>query len=195
MSNEKYRAFLASKLHSDDRLPLVGLYHAVRDIPYGSTGVRDPVEVIEKNLGSCSGKHLLLRDLLRTQGFDAEIITMFTYFNRGMPVHVSFPEELRRLCTEADIPDYHHYVRVRRNGDWVKLDATWHDRLAAYGFPVNDAWDGEGDTILASEPIEEYPNVEDLIAEKKKLIRSLSPEDRKNRARFFHLVTEWISSL
>jgi hypothetical protein len=195
MSDEKYRAFLDSNLHSDTRPPLVSLYHAVRNIPYGSTGVRDPVEVIQKNFGSCSGKHLLLRDLLRTTGFDAEIITMFTYFNRGMPVHESYPEELRRLCTETDIPDYHHYVRVRRNGDWLKLDATWHDRLAVYGFPVNEDWEGEGDTILAADPIEEYPNVEDLIPEKKRLIRKLSPEDREKRARFFHLVTEWISGL
>lgn len=195
MSNEKYREILDKLLHSDESPPLVSLYHAVRNIPYGSTGVRDPVEVIEKNLGSCSGKHLLLRDLLRAEGFDAEIITMFTYFNRGMPVHDSFPTELRRLCIEANIPDYHHYVRVRRNGDWLKLDATWHDRLAAYGFPVNDAWNGEGNTTLAADPIEEYPNVEDLIAKKKRLIRSLSPEDREKRARFFHLVTEWISGL
>ena len=195
MLNEKYREILDQLLHSDERPPLVSLYHAVRNIPYGSTGVRDPVEVIEKNLGSCSGKHLLLRDLLRAEGFDAEIITMFTYFNRGMPVHDSFPSELRRLCIEANIPDYHHYVRVRRNGDWLKLDATWHDRLAAYGFPVNDAWNGEGNTTLAADPIEEYPNVEDLIGKKKRLIRSLSPEDREKRARFFHLVTEWISGL
>ncbi len=195
MPEGRYRAFLDALLRTDPRPPLVSVYHAVRNIRYGSTGVRDPAEVIRKNLGSCSGKHLLLRDLLRIQGFDAEIITIFTYFNRGVPVHESFPEELRRLCLEADIPDYHHYVRVRRDGDWTKLDATWHDALVPYGFPVNVAWEGDGDTTLAAEPLEEYANVEDLIAYKKALIHAMPTEDRERRARFFRLITEWISGL
>lgn len=189
------RAFLDNLARPEGQPLLVSVFHAVRNIPYGSTGAREPAEVIRRNQGSCSGKHLLLRDLLRAEGFEVEIITMFTYFNRGVPVHEDFPEELRHLCREADVPDYHHYVRVRHDGEWLKLDATWHDPLAAYGFPVNSAWDGKGDTILAAQAIEEHPNVEDLIAYKMKLIDSLSPEDRERRARFFGLMTEWIATL
>lgn len=191
----QYHTFLETLARADPRLPLVRIYHAVRNIPYGSTGVREPLQVIEKNYGSCSGKHLLLRDLLRVGGYEAEIITMFTYFNRGVPVHESYPAELKRLCREGDVPDFHHYVRARVDGDWRRLDATWHDQLIPYGFPVNDAWAGDGDTVLAATAIEEYPNIEDLIPRKEALIRSLPPEDRKRRARFFQLVTEWIANL
>jgi len=195
MSPQRYRRFLETLSRSDPRPPLVRIYHAVRDIPYGSTGLREPLAVIEKNYGSCSGKHLLLRDLLRAEGFEAEIITMFTYFNRGIPVHDSYPDELKRLCRDVDVPDFHHYVRARVNGAWRRLDATWHDQLIPYGFPVNHAWDGRGHTVLAATAIREYPNVEDLIPRKEELIRSLPSEERERRARFFRLVTEWIANL
>jgi hypothetical protein len=195
MARRNYRDFLDAVARRDPRLPLIRIYHAVRNIPYGSTGVREPMEVIENNFGSCSGKHLLLRDLLREEGFEAEIITMFTYFNRDMPIHESYPAELKRLCRETDVPDFHHYVRVRVNGDWLRLDATWHDRLISYGFPVNQAWSGEGDTILAATAIEEYPNIEDLIPRKEELVLSLPADQRNRPARFFQLVTEWISGL
>ena len=195
MARRNYRDFLDAVAQRDPRPPLVRIYHAVRNIPYGSTGLREPLKVIENNYGSCSGKHLLLRDLLREEGHEVEIITMFTYFNRDMPVHESYPAELKRLCRETDVPDFHHYVRACVNGGWLRLDATWHDRLIPYGFPVNHAWAGDGDTVLAATAIEEYPNIEDLIPRKEELILSLPADQRDRRARFFQLVTEWISGL
>lgn len=195
MANKELEKFLKKIEETDQRPPIVRVFHAVRNIPYGSTGVRDPLKVILENRGSCTGKHLLLRDLLRAQGFTTEIITMFTYFNEGIPIVDSYPPELKRLCGEERIPDFHHYARVWTGDRWVKLDATWHDRLIPFGFAVNTDWAGDGDTALAAVPIKEYPNVEDLISRKKELVRSLKPEDREKRARFFRLVTMWIASL
>ena len=193
--NEIYMNFLERVKESTGSTGLIDVYHAIRNIPYGSTGVREPSEVIRGNLGSCSGKHLALRDLLRQTGHAAEIITMFTYFNERTPVVESFPDELKRMCRADRIPDFHHYVRVAVGGAWIKLDATWHDAMIPYGFPVNHAWNGQGDTILAADPIREYPNVEDLITRKQQLIDSLPADEREKRARFFGLLTDWIASL
>jgi hypothetical protein len=189
-----YRTFLKERL-SAGSTNVTGVYHAVRKIPYGSTGERNPVKVIANNLGSCSGKHILLRDLLREAGWEAEIITMFTHFNRGIPSHPAMPVDLRAMIDGDEVCDFHHYVRVRMGEDWRKLDATWHDALIPYGFPVNRDWDGEGDTVLAATPIREYPPVEDLVARKEQLLTELTPEEREFRAKFFTRLTEWMVAL
>jgi hypothetical protein len=194
MPKATYRTFLKKLLRAGST-NLTDVYHAVRKIPYGSTGERNPVKVIANNLGSCSGKHILLRDLLREVGWEAEIITMFTHFNRGLPSHPAMPAELRAMIAGEDVCDFHHYVRVRMREGWHKLDATWHDALISYGFPVNRDWKGHSDTVLAATPIREYPAVEDLVAWKKQLLTQLTPEQRDFRAKFFTTLTEWMMTL
>lgn len=189
-----YESFLRERIQPGSH-DIADIYHAVRRIPYGSTGERDPVKVISNNLGSCSGKHSLLRDLLRKTGHQAEVITMFTYFNRGIPSHPDMPATLRAMIDGDDIPDFHHYVRVLSGDSWLKLDATWHDALIPYGFPVNHEWKGGVDTILAATPEREYPPVEDLASWKTELITQLTPDQRKRRERFFRVLTEWMMTL
>jgi hypothetical protein len=189
-----YSEFLRTHLKDGDS-PMALLYHAVRKIPYGSVGERDPVKVIANNLGSCSGKHILLRDLLRETGHEAEIVTIFTYFNRGVPSHPAMPEDLRKMIEGEDICDFHHYVRARADHRWLKLDATWHDALIPYGFPVNRDWRGQDDTMLAATPVREYPAVEDLAAWKMELLEQLDAEQREKRARFFRRLSAWMATL
>ncbi|MBV9641925.1 MAG: transglutaminase domain-containing protein [Verrucomicrobia bacterium] len=194
MPRATYRIFLKERVGAGST-NVVDIYHAVRKIPYGSTGERDPVKVIANNLGSCSGKHILLRDLLREVGWKAEIITMFTHFNRGVPSHPAMPADLRAMIDGEDVCDFHHYVRIRIHEDWHKLDGTWHDALIPYGFPVNRDWEGHSDTILAATPIREYPAIEDLVAWKEQLLTQLTPEQREFRAKFFTRLTEWMMTL
>jgi hypothetical protein len=194
MTMSTYTEFLRAHLKDGDSAMAL-LYHAVRKIPYGSIGERDPVKVIANNLGSCSGKHILLRDLLRETSHKAEIVTIFTYFNRGVPSHPAMPEDLRKMIEEEDICDFHHYVHARWDDRWLKLDATWHDALSPYGFPVNRDWRGQGDTMLAATPVREYPAVEDLANWKMDLLEQLDPEQRDKRARFFRRLSAWIATL
>jgi hypothetical protein len=189
-----YSEFLRMHLKDGDSA-IAPLFHAVRKIPYGSIGERDPVKVIANNLGSCSGKHILLRDLLRETGHEAEIVTIFTYFNRGVPSHPAMPKDLRKMIEAEEICDFHHYVHARRDDRWLKLDATWHDALSPYGFPVNRDWRGQGDTMLAATPVREYPAVEDLATWKRDLLEQLDPEQRDQRARFFRRLSAWMATL
>jgi len=105
------------------------------------------------------------------------------------------PAELRATIEGEDVCDFHHYVRVRMGEGWRKLDATWHDALIPYGFPVNRDWKGEGDTVLAAAPIHEYVAVEDLIALKEQLLTQLTPEQLESRSKFFTELTKWIMAL
>lgn len=194
MAHDFYRAFLES-IAPNGRPDIVAVYHAVRNIPYGAVGQRDPRAVLANRIGSCSGKHLLLSDLLRAIGHQTQLVTVFTHFNELVPDHESYPEELRDLVRHAEVPDFHHFVRARRGGAWVQLDATWHDRLAAYGFPVNAGWTGRGDTKLAARPLREYPATDDLIALKEQLLLELTPGERALRTRFFGLLANWMASL
>jgi hypothetical protein len=194
MSALSYAAFIRRHV-KDKQSELPDLYHAVRNIPYGSVGARDPAKVIVNNVGSCSGKHILLRDLLRQTGRDAEIITIFAHFNRGVPAHPAMPADLRAMIDGDPVCDFHHYVRVFEDHHWLKLDATWHDALMPFGFPVNRNWRGQSDTVLAATPIREYPAVEDLAARKAELLAQLSPTEREMRTRFFERLTEWMTTL
>lgn len=195
MPKTTYTAFLERHAQAGAPTTLTDIYHAVRRIPYGSTGERDPVKIIANNLGSCSGKHILLRDLLRETGREAEVITMFTHFNRRVPSHPAMPRELRALIEGEPVCDFHHYVRTRSGQRWIKLDATWHDALIPYGFTVNRDWRGRGNTTLAATPIREYPPVEDLAAWKVQLLTELGPAARELRMRFFSALTEWMMTL
>jgi len=194
MATAIYRRFLLAHV-GDVATDLATIYHVVRRIPYGSVGERDPVKIIANNLGSCSGKHILLRDLLRETGREAQVMTIFTYFNRGVPSHPSMPETLRTLIEGPDVCDFHHYVRAHGEQGWVKLDATWHDALVPYGFPVNHDWRGRGDTLLAASPIREYEAVENLAAWKTELLKQLTPEQRELRTRFFRQLADWMMTL
>lgn len=189
-----YRQFLEG-LAAGERPSLAQVYHGVRNIRYGAAGQRDPLQVLHAGTGSCSGKHILLRDLLRTLGHEAEAVTIYAFFNKAVPPHEAMPAALRSMIAEEEVPDFHHYLRVREGESWVALDATWHDALAPFGFPVNRDWDGTGDTRLAAEPMRTYPPAENLAAFKEELLLELSPGQRARRRRFFQLLTDWIRTL
>jgi hypothetical protein len=192
MTDNSYDGFLSRIDRTSNQL--AAIYHAVRNIPYGSVGARDPLLVMKNRSGSCSGKHILLRNLLRKAGYEAGVMTILTHFDSKLVPNEAFPAELNLLIEEGGICDYHHYVRVG-GIDGQKLDATWQDSLGPYGFPVNSGWNGEGDTELASVPIETFEPVEDLIAFKIERLNSLPKLEADRRSRFFSLLTGWIDQL
>lgn len=170
----------------------VRIYHAVRNLPYASRGSRHPADVLESREGSCSGKHLLLRDLLRRSGERAEIETVEGDFAAGMPEVDSMPEALRVWVRDGGIRDFHQYVVWRGPAGEAKLDATWPDSLARFGFPVNEDWDGCGDTRIALEPTRVVGRTEDLVPFKEGLLATLTSKEAADRLDFLSLLTDWL---
>lgn len=173
----------------------VGLFHDVRRYRYLSDGERDPAIIAARQAGSCTGKHLVLRDRLRAAGFKADVETVEGDFAAGIPPHPSMAPELRAMVAEAGIQDVHNYVVLQHGGAALRLDATWHDGLRSYGFPVNDAWAGGGDTTIALEPRRSLGIHEDVIGFKKQQLEMLAPELRARRARFLQLLSAWIAGI
>ncbi|WP_181905156.1 transglutaminase domain-containing protein [Aestuariispira insulae] len=179
----------------NDVLAAVPIYHQVRNIPYGGIGQRRVEDVLVNGRGSCSGKHLLLQKRLRQAGYRAEVVTIFTWFDLGIPNHPAMPDEIRAMLTVGKVPDYHHYVELHIGERVLKLDATWHDGLKPFGFPVNDCWDGAGDTVLAAPAVDYFPPQDDLAGFKAAKVAALSQNMQERRRRFFQATADWITEL
>lgn len=173
----------------------IEIYHAVRNVPYSSRGDRRPLGVLENNEGSCSGKHILLRDLLRHTGHEAVIETVQGDFAAGIPPLESMPEALRRMCHDGGVKDFHQYVVWQGPDGECKLDATWPDGLIALGVPGNSDWNGGRDTRLALSPDAVLKRVEDIPAYKEQLLASLTKEEETYRLQFLALLTDWVSAI
>jgi len=174
---------------------VISLFHAVRNIPYFSSGERSPEAVLRDHRGACTAKHLLLRDLLRRCGELADVELIEGDFAASMPVVNSMPDELKMWIRSGGIKDYHCYVVWRGPEREQILDATWPDALARHGFTVNSDWAGEGDTALAIVPTFIKSRVEDVIPRKEKLLRSLTREETHHRKLFLSLLSTWLASL
>lgn len=186
-------AFLNRISPAGDMPPVPAIFHAVRNIRYASRGNRTPVGVLDSNEGSCSGKHILLRDLLRRAGQIADVEIVEGDFAAGLTAVDTMPEALQRWIREGGIRDFHNYVVWRGPERELKLDATWHDGVVRFGFPVNGSWSGHGDTKLALEPCGVKARVEDVINVKARFLATLSENEAAKRRAFLELLTDWIS--
>lgn len=174
---------------------IVDFFHTVRRIPYGSRGGRDLRTVVQHNEGSCSGKHILLRALLRRSGHKAEIETVRGDFTSRLGVHASMGPDLQRMCQDGGVVDFHQYVVWTGPDGELKLDATWSDGPIQHGVQGNEDWTGSGDTMLALTPEAVLERVEDVPTYKQSLLARLSPEDQQHRLAFLSLLTEWVEGL
>jgi hypothetical protein len=170
---------------------VVEVFQAVRKIPYGSGAGRTARSVVKRNKGSCSGKHMLLRDVLRYQGRTATIETIQGDFATGLPVIASMSDELKQMCRDGGITDYHHYVVLDEPDGEVMLDATWSDGPIAEGVSGNAGWIGVGHTKLALEPEVVMDRVEDVPDYKERLIANLPSDIQERRLTFLSLLSAW----
>lgn len=168
------------------------IYHAVRNLTYASDGNRAPEAVIETGKGSCTGKHLLLRDLLRHAGETADVEFIEGDFAASMPVVATMPDELKAWVSSGGISDFHCYVVWQGGEREVKLDATWPNRLAPLGYQVNAQWDGTGDTRIAIADGIVRGRAEDVLERKAALLGTLTEKQIRDRLRFLKLLTEWM---
>jgi len=174
---------------------LICVFETVRDIPYGSTGEREPEKIVQENLGSCSGKHLLLSNLLTSLGYENKIVTCLHHFNEALPRGNDYPQRLKDIITTHRVIDFHHFVKLKKGNRWLDLDATWDGLLSRFGFPVNFGWNGDTDTVVAVRPVKFYPETDDLISLKIRLIGELPQQDREIRAEFMRVLTDWLREI
>ena len=188
-------AFVAPLAGANRKEAVVACYHAVRNFDYLSDGVRDPQTVIDRRAGSCSGKHIVLRDCLVALGETASIETVEGDFAGGIPDHETMPDELRIYVRDGGIRDFHQFVVWESGSDSCRLDATWPDQLEIFGFSINRDWHGSGDTRLALQPERYCGPTEDIQHTKAELIGGLTPVERNRREVFLEVFSRWLGSL
>ena len=174
---------------------VVACYHNVRNFSYLSDGVRDPEQVLIREAGSCSGKHIILRDALLALGEDAHIETVEGDFAAGVPVHATMSSTLKQIVENSQVRDFHQFVLWKNAGEHCRLDATWPDAMTDVGVRVNTSWQGFGHTDLALEPTRFCGQSDDIMNTKAGMLEALSSEERDRRLVFLQEFSKWVATI
>jgi hypothetical protein len=170
----------------------IALFERVRDLPYQYPASRDPVEVLEKRAGSCSGKHYLLGELFRRSGLTVRHMMCTHRFNESP---LPFPDAMQAQLLRNEIVDVHDYLQILIDGDWVDVDCTWERGLRDFGFPVIDDWDGRTSMLLTVTPDEHHEVDADPSRLKDEMLARLSPRQRKLRNDFLRELAAWVEEI
>lgn len=162
----------------------------IREIPYGNIGSRDPYDVLVANKGTCSGKHALLKLLLEAFGYEVQSWFARHDFNK-FPV-TPWPPELAEFQAQA-LPDYHDFLKVKVDGEWLTIDAIFDKPLEQFGFLVQD-WNGVSDMKLPVQTSETFPAEGPMEEQKKRLIGALPPGQQAARKKFLEALTVWLDA-
>lgn len=160
----------------------------VRDIPYGSIGSRNPEDILKSNMGTCSGKHFLLKDIYEYLGFEVKDMIAIHFFN-NLPVKLS--DELIELLNEGKIPDPHNFLKVKRLDKWIDIDITWDKELTGLGFEVNENWDGKSNMNICVVP-EEILEMENPLEFKENFTAELDEKTQSRRKKFINELSEYL---
>src|ERR1700687_3895812 len=168
------------------------LFEHVRDIPYTYPASREPIEVLQRGCGSCSGKHYLLADLYRLLGLQVRHMICTHRFNESPLV---FPPPMQELLRKNEIVDLHDYLQIAIDDEWIDVDATWERGLREFGFPVNEEWDGKRAMLLSVVPEDFAVAEHDPERLKEELLSKLTPRQRTLRKQFLEALSGWVQEL
>jgi len=169
---------------------IITLFEKVRDIPYGAICSRNPLEVYHQNMGTCSGKHALLKALYKEIGLEVKDFIVMHTFNK---LPIEYPENLNEILSKTTIVDPHNFIKIKRNNQWFTVDVTWDKKLKKLGFPINENWDGSSNLSISVALGGEIFETHDSVALKIELLQKLSNTAQKEREIFLQKFTYWLT--
>lgn len=168
---------------------IISIFEYVRDIPYGDIGSRNPDDILEKNMGTCSGKHALLKKLYSEAGIKCkDYIAMHKFID----LPIEYPKNLKEILSKNNIIDPHNFIKINVNNRWVTVDATWDMPLKKLGFPVNINWDGKSDMDICVKAFRTN-EVKDPNRYKEEELSKLDKKTQKNRKIFLKELSMWLA--
>lgn len=170
------------------------LFHAVRNLPYLSTGDRSLEGVLQRRAGSCSSKHVLLGALLKEIGIMSRVELVLGDFATPFRNARNIPPALA-AAAKTGICDIHNILRADIDGTSVILDATWHDAMLPFAMRVNNAWNGQGDTEIAVDVQKMLGPSFEPAEDKARTIASWPCAKQQARRRFLETVNDWVASI
>jgi transglutaminase-like putative cysteine protease len=194
MNNDPIRAAYEEWTKGRDAVAArIALFERVRDLAYQYPASRDPVEVLQRKSGSCSGKHYLLGELFRRQGLPVRHMLCTHRFNDSP---LPFPGHMQELLRKNEILDVHDYLQISVDGEWIDVDATWPLGLRDFGLPATDDWDGKSPMVLSVIPDEQVEvQQSDPAKTKEEQLSKLTPRQRTLRKQFLEALSAWVGEL
>jgi len=170
---------------------IVRLAHTVCAIPWGEA--RTVEDVLQKNVGTCTGKHLLFQACCEELGIRYRPVVC-TFFWSAQ--EIKFPENLLHILRGREWEHGHNFVQIQNSdAQWIDVDITWDAPLAPYGFATfPETWDGET-SFVGLRQIEKRWEGADVSKKKKEIVHSLSPDQKNRRDVFLKEFIHWIDSL
>ena len=173
----------------------ISVFNHVRDIPYAvvpeiNNPVDGPEGLLKTMKGSCGPKHFLLARMFEKLQIPTQYLTYpFSWNSKA----VAYSPELRMLAEVIPVT-YHLACKARIQNRWVIVDATWDRPLARVGFPVNESWDGAGDTKLAVEPLDDLvqKNAQERTRFAQAHKSSWTVDDHARADRFTTALNRWL---
>ena len=187
--------FVAANIPARGKGGILQSYAAVRQMRYFSGPDRTPLAALRSGQGACTAKHIILRDVLRRLGERAEVEIVEGDFSTGIPLHPTQPADLQEMIRQGDVTDFHCRVRLITGAGELRLDATWPDELAPYGFATNRTWTGTGDTVQAIPKVVLRSRDEDVLGAKARLVASLGDATLQRRQIFLRLLSGWLADI
>ena len=162
---------LESKL-GEPTVDLCGLVLAISRIPYGRNSEPTAPAVLEEWRGTCSTKHLLLRDTVEQEWpfHRVELWHRPYTVTRDLALSLWGPPAADAVPQQGLI-DVHTFATVEISGSRLRVDVT---------APLED-WDGSSDTPLQCGPGPDIPAGSDPLATKRDLVeRNCDPDVRES---------------
>lgn len=191
MTTNTQHTFDAQLRHFASLPPLEGRVAAftyVRDLAYGDIGSRNPLDVLAAQKGTCSGKHALLKLFLEGLGYDVQ--SWFALHDFAEFPLARWPDELGHF-REKTLTDFHDFLKIKLDEDWITIDAIFDAPLKAFGFPAME-WDGATPIALPIKARETFPSEGPMEDHKKKLLAALPEQVQKDRKAFLGALTAWL---
>ncbi|MEI8349077.1 MAG: transglutaminase family protein [Candidatus Omnitrophota bacterium] len=176
----------------------IAVFERIRDIPYAIVPkLRDhfsgPAGMLELNKGSCQPKHYLLAQFFEKLGIP---IQLATYVFRWQDCPVAYPSKIKQLVEQLPV-GYHLACKAYIEKKWVLVDATWDKPLKAYGFSVNEHWDGLSATENAVVVLEEitHKDAADRCSYETQKRSGYSDNEKALYTEFIEQFNQWLEQI
>lgn len=156
----------ASKIKgTSDPLCLEDIIFIIQEIPYGRPSEQNIECILSEWKGTCSGKHLVLHQILTALGFEASL-NMGQYQINSKTLLVPF-EKINSIA--EPIWDIHNFLRADPFNNLI--DITWPTSLAEFNFIVTQSWKKWSDFDLVA-PVIDSEEIDSSLRglEKKRLL-------------------------
>ncbi len=182
-------------LFGEKKVTAPDLFRLVRDMPYRRPSDGRPGTLVEEWCGTCSGKHVLLQQLLYEIGVSSRLMIAtyrYSWQAAGAP-----PPELAAILDAGPVPDVHNFLEVQGDAGWLPVDATWPETTKELGFAFNqELVPGVAHQIACVPPYHAWPvpaGVQ-LPAYKERIVRGHCGPDLRRREAFIEAIAAWISA-